>query len=100
MLMMEVIWCGSFFIGIIIIINNTITIIIIILILMTNIVSEPAYFLQRPEDTVAVAGSDLLLACQVRSMCICAFNVQLCIHQHHHHHPSAIFKICSYHVIA
>ena len=31
-------------------------------------VSEPAYFLQRPEDTVAVAGSDLLLACQVRSI--------------------------------
>ena len=29
-------------------------------------ISEPAYFLQRPEDTVAVAGSDLLLACQVR----------------------------------
>ena len=31
-------------------------------------VSEPAYFLQRPEDTVAVAGTDLLLACQVTSI--------------------------------
>ena len=66
--LMEVIWCRSTsFIVTTIIINNTI--IILIIILMTNIVSEPAYFLQRPEDTVAVAGSDLLLACQVKSMC-------------------------------
>ena len=63
---MEVIWCRSTSFIVTITINNTITITII---LMTNIVSEPAYFLQRPEDTVAVAGSDLLLACQVKSMC-------------------------------
>ena len=63
--LMEVIWCKST--------SFIVTITIItITILMTNIVSEPAYFLQRPEDTVAVAGSDLLLACQVQSMCICA----------------------------
>ena len=28
-------------------------------------VTEPPYFLQRPEDVVSVAGSDLILACQV-----------------------------------
>ena len=30
--------------------------------------SEPPYFLQRPEDTVAVAGADVTLACQVSRM--------------------------------
>ena len=38
------------------------------LVICTMNFSEPAYFPQRPEDTVAVAGSDLLLACQVRSI--------------------------------
>ena len=30
--------------------------------------SEPPYFLRRPEDTLAVAGTDATLSCQVRKL--------------------------------
>ena len=33
--------------------------------LNVKIISEPPYFLRRPEDTVAVAGTDVTLECQV-----------------------------------
>ena len=39
--------------------------------LNVEIISEPPYFLRRPEDTVAVAGTDVTLECQVSKVLSC-----------------------------
>ena len=42
-----------------------ISVIVLIFVLFIVHCSEPPYFLRRPEDSLAVAGSDTTLSCQV-----------------------------------